>query len=341
MYTSDAGSRFISNAKQYTSLSNEKLQGGLGKNEVIRHQKSNVATCRSIMMENNSFIDTNLKPFFKEPRAISAEEAENFLAFAKELHHPVYSNADDRIKYDSFLALDIYKALLKYAEAQGQKDLELQCWFYIGDIYYLLAGGAYAKDSIDATVRAMEIGRELGGYHKIADRTTRLCAAASPNQLAISYFNYAKAEYEDIFKAIEDARNFYTDESHQALDPDFPWKSWLDDVEGNIYYMGTRFEFIADREVTPIRPDLANRQWAFCRQHFEPKQLARLESDDLDEVQHVQNRLMMTDASAENGSQTADLGGIDTGAMGNLDLKTLKALVAMLEAKQDGAEAMR
>jgi hypothetical protein len=64
----------------------------------------------------------------------------------------------------------------------------------------------------------------------------------------------------------------------READPDFPWQSWIDDVNGNIYYMGIHYEFM--KCIGTITPDLAERVYSFNRAYFKTEELAQLDSDD-------------------------------------------------------------
>jgi len=269
---------FIQNAQQYAKITNEKLPAGLSKDNVIGRMRANVAICRQLMTENNKFIDIYLKPVFTKPENMDNETAGRFLDFARELHNPIYSNEDERIKLDSFLALEIYKALIKRGEKTQDIELLIKCWFGIGDIYYLLSGALYSPDSVDATKKAMELVEEAGGYFALKEKNTRLCAAACYNQLAISAYNSDKAGYAEKFNEIDNALAFYNRDDVRRLDPDFPWQSWIDDVKGNIYYMGIHYEFL--KSIGPIAPDLAERVYSFNRAYFKPEELAQLDSDN-------------------------------------------------------------
>jgi hypothetical protein len=168
--------RFIQNAQSYVKVTNEKLPHGLSQDDVLDRMRANVSICRQLMLENNNFIDSCLKSFFSSPNSIDDEDALRLLDFARRLYNPIYSNEDERIKLDSFLALDIYKALVN----KGEQDIELliKCWFGIGDIYYLLSGSLYSPESVKATKKAMELAGKAGGYFALKDRNTRLCTAA-------------------------------------------------------------------------------------------------------------------------------------------------------------------
>jgi hypothetical protein len=270
--------RFIQNARQYAKVTNEKLPPGLDEDDVIGRMKTNVTICRQLMVENNKFIDAYLRPFFSEPESIDNEDAIRLLDFARRLHHPIYSNEDKRLKLDSFLALEIYKALVKKGEKAKNIELLIKCWFGIGDIYYLLSGALYSPDSVNATKKAMELVEEAGGYFALKDRNARLCAAACYNQLAISTYNSNEADYREKFQAIDNALAFYSRDDARVNDPDFPWQSWVNDVNGNIYYMGIHYEFM--KSIGPIAPDLAERVYGFNRAYFRAEELTQLDSDD-------------------------------------------------------------
>jgi hypothetical protein len=243
-------------------------------------------SCRQLMIENNKFIDAYLKPIFAEPETMDNEDANQLLDFARRLHNPIYSNEDERVKLDSFLALDVYHALVKKGEKAQNVELLIKCWFGIGDIYYLLSGALYSPESVDATKKAMEFVEEAGGYFALKDKNARLCAAACYNQLAVSAYNSRKADYAEKFKEIDNALAFYNRNDVRVIDPDFPWQSWLDDVNEDIYYMslhyedsyyiGLRYEYI----YRPIAPDLAERVYGFNRAYFKPEEIAQLDSDD-------------------------------------------------------------
>lgn len=292
--------RFIINTQIYAKIANERLPPGLSGNRVINHLRTNVAICRQLMTDNNKFIDTYLKPLFTEPENIDNEDAVRFLDFARKLHHPYYSRDNERVKLDSFLALDIYRSLIKRAEKINDIDQLIKCWFGIGDIYYFLSGALYSPDSVAAAKKALEIVEEAGGYLSLKDKNTRLCAAACYNKIAISTYNSRKAGYEEKFKAIDDALAFYNRNDVQSLDPDFPWKTWIDDVNGNIYYMGIHYEFLKD--IGPITPDLAERVYSFTRSYFTTDELAKIDSND-DEVCGGFIKKAISSADSEKWSQ--------------------------------------
>jgi len=277
LFNTQEAEHFILNARAYAKIANEKMPPGLYEDEVIERMRANVAICRRLMIENNKFIDTCLKPFFNEPESIDSGNAVYFLDFARRLHNPIYSNEDERIKLDSFLALEIYRALVKKGEKAQDTELLIKCWFGIGDIYYFLSGSLYSQDSIDATKKAMELVEKAGGYFALKDRNTRLCAAACYNQLAISTYNSGKAGYPEKFLAIDNALAFYNHDDVRKADRDFPWQSWIDDVNGNIYYMGIHYEFM--KSIGPITPELAERVYGFNRAYFNAEELAQLDSD--------------------------------------------------------------
>jgi hypothetical protein len=104
---------FIQNAQVYAKIINEKLPPGLSEDDVVDCMRANVSICRQLIVENNNFIDSCLRSFFPEPKSIDNEDAIRLLDFARRLHNPIYSNEDKRLKLDSFLALEIYKALVK------------------------------------------------------------------------------------------------------------------------------------------------------------------------------------------------------------------------------------
>jgi response regulator RpfG family c-di-GMP phosphodiesterase len=278
LFNSQDAKRFIQNAQAYAKITGEKLPPGLSEDDVMDRMRGNVAICRRLMIENNKFIDVYLKPVFTEPETMDNEDANRLLDFARRLHNPIYSNEDERVKLDSFLALDVYHALVKKGEKAQNIELLIKCWFGIGDIYYLLSGSLYSPDSVNATKTAMELVEDAGGYPALKDRNARLCAAACYNQLAISTYNSRKADYIEKFREIDNALAFYNRDDVRNLDPDFPWQSWIDDVNGNIYYMGIHYEFM--KCIGPIAPDLAERVYRFNRAYFKPDELARLDSDD-------------------------------------------------------------
>jgi response regulator RpfG family c-di-GMP phosphodiesterase len=275
--TQDA-ERFIQNAQVYAKVTNEKLPPGLSQDDVTDRMRANVSICRQLMLENNNFIDSCLSPFFSEPKNIDNEDAIWLLDFARRLHNPIYSNEDKRLKLDSFLALEIYKALVKKEEEAKNIELLIKCWFGIGDIYYLLSGSLYSPESVNATKKAMELAEKAGGYFALKDKNARLCAAACYNQLAISTYNSREAGYEEKFNAIDSALAFYNRDDAREADSDFPWQSWIDDVNGNIYYMGIHYEFM--KCIGPITPDLAERVYSFNRAYFNAEELTQLDSDD-------------------------------------------------------------
>jgi len=296
MFNTQEAERFIINAQKYAKIINERLPPGLSQDEVIERLKGNAAICRQLMIENNQFIDTYLKPIFTGSKNTGHEEAVAFkkavafeeagvfeeadalLDFARRLHNPVYSNEDERIKLDSFLALDIYQGLVKKCEESQDIELLIKCWFGIGDIYYLLSGALYSPDSIIATRKALELVDKAGGYFSLKDKNARLCAAACYNQLAISTYNSRESGYQEKFQEIDKALAFYNRDDVRSLDPDFPWQCWIDDVNGNIYYMGIHYEFL--KNIGPIAPELAERVYNFNRAYFTSEELAQLDSDD-------------------------------------------------------------
>ena len=278
LFNTHEAERFILNAQRYAKVANEKLPAGLCEEDVISRMKANVIICRQLMIENNRFIDTYLKPVFTEPQNLNDENAIRLLDFARKLHNPIYSNEDERIRLDSFLSLDIYKALVKKGEQAQDIELLIKCWFGIGDIYYLVSGSLYSPESVDATKKAMELVEEAGGYFALKDRNVRLCASACYNQLAISTYNSREAGYQEKFLTIDNALAFYNRNDVRSLDPDFPWQSWIDDVNGNIYYMAIHYEFM--KSIGSIAPDLAERVYSFNRAYFKEEELAQLDSDD-------------------------------------------------------------
>ena len=281
MFKKEEALNFIANAEQYSNIINEKLPPDLTVDEVIGRMRDNVAICRNLMDENNRFIDSNLKPVFADPAMLTKTQAEELLWFARSLHNPIYSNEDERTRKDSFLALDVYRALGKWAEKTHETEHLVKCWFGIGDIFYLLAGSLYSHDSVYATRKALELVEKAGGYFALKDKNARRCAAACYNQLAISVYNSRDAGYKEKFKAIDKALEFYNRDDVKEFDRDFPWQSWIDDVNGNIEYMGIHYEFMTS--IGPITPDLAERVYNFNRAFFSKEELARLDSYD-DEV---------------------------------------------------------
>jgi hypothetical protein len=281
MFDTQEAERFIINVQIYAKIVNERLPPGLSGNAVLRRMKANVAICRQLMNDNNKFIGAYLNPVFTKPEETSDEDAVLLLDFARRLHNPIYSNEDERIKLDSFLALDIYKALVKRAEKVKDTEQLIKCWFGIGDIFYLLSGSLYSPDSVDATRKAMDLVKESGGYFALKDRNTRLCAAACYNQMAISTYNSTKAGYREKFRAIDSALIFYNRDDVRGRDPDFPWQSWIDDVYGNIYYMGIHYEFM--KCIGPIDPYLTERVYDYNRAYFSPEELELIDSND-DEI---------------------------------------------------------
>jgi len=278
MFNTQEAERFIINAHRYAEIVKEKLPSGLSIDSVIGRMRANVALCSHLMNDNNEFIDTYLNPVFTEPEKINNEDAVCLLDFARKLHSPIYSNEDERVKLDSFLALDIYRALVKRAEKANDIEHLIKCWFGIGDIYYLLSGSLYSPESVDATKKAMELVEQSGGYFSLKDKDARRCAAACYNQLAISTYNSNKAGYSEKFQAIDDALTFYSREDVRNFDPDFPWQSWTDDVNGNVYYMGIHYEFM--KCIGPIAPNLGEHVYNFNRAYFTREELARLDSSD-------------------------------------------------------------
>ena len=279
-FSTQKAERYIINALIYAKIANERLPPGLSGLSVIRHMRDNVKICRQLMIDNNWFIDTYLKAFFSDPDIIDDEEALQILNFARKLHYPYYSRENERKKLDSFLAIEVYKALIIRAEKSQNIDFLIKCWFGIGDIYYFLTGSLYSPNSVIAIKRALSLVEEYGGYLSLEDKNTRLCAAACYNKLAISTYNSIEAGYPEKFKAIDDALAFYNRSDVRALDPDFPWQVWIDDVNGNIYYMGVHYEFM--QSIGPITQDLADRVYNFNRSYFKPEELVQLESDDDD-----------------------------------------------------------
>ena len=276
MFNTQEAEYFIINAQQYAKITNEKLPSALSVDDVIDRMRANVAVCRKLMTNNNKFIDTYLKPFFSEPESIGKEDAILLQGFARKLHNPIYSNEDERVKLDSFLALDIYRSLIKWAEHVKDTECLIQCWFCIGDIYYLLSGSLYSPDSVNATNKSLKLVEKLGGYLMLKDKNTRLCAAACYNQLAISTYNSRNAGYREKFLAIDNALAFYNRDDVRTLDKEFPWQTWIDDVNGNIYYMGIHYEFMKCIGTIPL--DLAERVYDFNRTYFSPEELAQLDS---------------------------------------------------------------
>jgi hypothetical protein len=267
---------FIKNVRLYEKITNERLPPELCVEEVISRMKNNVTICRRLMIENDRFIDTYLNPVFAEPEKVDYEEAGFLLDFARRLHNPIYSNEDERIKLDSFLALDIYEALVK----KDEQDIELsiKCWFGIGDIYYLLSGSLYSPDSVTATRKAMDLIDKAGGYLALKDKNTRLCAAACYNQLAISTYNSREAGYREKFLAIDSALDFYSRDDVREADPDFPWQNWTDDVKTDINYMVIHYEFM--KNIGPITNDLGERVYHFNRSCFSDGELKQIDSDN-------------------------------------------------------------
>ncbi|MDR0497078.1 MAG: hypothetical protein LBH42_05645 [Treponema sp.] len=278
MFNTQEAERFISNAQRYAKITNEKLPPGLSEDEVISRMRANATLCRQLMMDNNKFIETYLNPIVSEHGEVNTKDANQILDFARRLHHPFYSKEDDRIKFDSFLALELYQALVKKTEKAQDIEFLIKCWFGIGDIFYLLSGSLYSPDSVIAIKKAMELIEESGGYFMLKDKNARLCAAACYNKLAISTYNSREAKYLEKFQAIDNALAFYYRNDVRSLDPDFPWQCWIDDVNGNIYYMGIHYEFM--KCIGPISPDLAERVYNFNRAYFTPEELDMLDSND-------------------------------------------------------------
>ena len=278
MFSEQAALSYISNAEKYATITNEKLPPGLSADEVIDRMKSNVTICRQLMTENNEFINTYLKPFFTDAESIDSEDAPKLLEFARSLHRPYYSRKVERKNLDSFLALDIYNALVKWATKEKDTEFLIKSWFGIGDIYYFIAGALYSHDSVNAINEALNIADQAGGYLMLKDENTRLCAAACYNKLAISAYNSRKAGYPEKFRAIDRALEFYMRADVRSLDPDFPWQIWIDDVNGNLYYMGIHYEFL--KSIGTIESDLGERVYAFNRAFFSKEELAQLESED-------------------------------------------------------------
>jgi len=278
MFDVQAAERFIANAQRYAKITNEKLPPGLSADEVLRRMRANVAVCRQLMTENSRFIDTCLKPIFTEPESLGNEEAIQLLDFARALHNPFYSKENKRIKNDSFLAIDLYNALVKWAVKVRDVEYLIKCWFGMGDIYYLLSGSLYSPDSVIAIGKALALVEENGGYFALKDKNTRLCAAACYNKLAISTYNSSESGYVEKFQAIDNALAFYSRDDVRRTDSDFPWQTWIDDVNGNIYYMGIHYEFMAS--IGKITPDLGERVYGFNRAYFTHEELKLLDSND-------------------------------------------------------------
>jgi len=278
MFDTQAAEDFITNAQRYAKIIGEKLPAGYSVDGLISHMKANVAICRQLMTENNNFIATYLKPVFAKPENLDFEDAVKLLDFTRRLHHPFYSKESERVKLDSFLAIDLYKALIKWATKTKDTEYSIKCWFGIGDIYYLLSGSLYSPDSVNAVKKAMELVEEAGGYFMLSEKNTRLCAAACYNKLAISTFNSIESGYPEKFLAIDNALAFYNRNDVRSFDPDFPWQTWIDDVNGNINYMGIHYEFM--KSIGQIAPDLGERVYSFNRSYFTPQELAQLDSED-------------------------------------------------------------
>jgi len=278
MFNTQEAERFIINAQAYTKITNEKLPPGLSQDEVIERMRSNVALCRRLMIENNQFIDVYLKPLFSDPENMDSKDAVCLLNFARRLHNPVYSNKDEHIKLDSFLALEVYQALVKKGEKSRDVEFLVKCWFGISDIYCLLSGSLYSADSVDTTRKALEIVENAGGYFALKDKNARLCAAACYRQLAISTYNSRKAGYEEKFQEIDNALAFYSRDDVRSLDPDFPWQTWIDSVNGDLHYMVIHYECM--KNIGTIPDSLRERVYNFNRSYFSANELEQLDSED-------------------------------------------------------------
>ncbi|WP_010256968.1 HD-GYP domain-containing protein [Treponema primitia] len=262
---------FIENAETYTRLTNEKLPRGLNADEIIKTMIERTGKCRIIMVENNTFIDENLKPVFADPAALAEAEADELFAFACRLYSVPYLG-DEGKSVDQFLALELFKALAVNAQATGKIERELQCQYIIGEICHYLNGIMFTAEAIEAMHRVLDLA---GDYVSIKDKKTRYYAVAAYRGLTACLFNYGS--YREFFDTVDKAVLFYARQDVRSLDPDFPW----DELTNKVYklqgWVGSHLEFGVGK---PIDEDLAERNYQVLVQGFDSRELGILHGSD-------------------------------------------------------------
>jgi len=220
--------RLISNIKAFRRHENETLVTRFDKSELINSLRDRAVKNAGIMTENNRIIKEQLMPLLIDPAGLDDGAAEDLFNLALQL----FSITDS---LDHGLAVTIHERLLEWAELKGGDDLLLRHLYHTGLVKMQIHQNLFAEEAVRLFGRGASY---VPHYREIPNRETRMYINRCLGNLYVAIMSQRFNDREGIeprfFEAVDKALTFWNDPKIRAMDPDFPWDSFISHSHQNI-----------------------------------------------------------------------------------------------------------
>ncbi len=174
---------------------------------------------RQVISEINSLIDEYIAPFLKNPEQFSHDQIMEFQKFAQAL-----SGYKESI--DTGLSYDIRNALIKYALHIKDEELYINNMFYKGLALFYLDSLLFKKEMSECYDAIIALSDNYANY---SVETRNLIVRAYGN----SYISVMHHNLTELFKRFDRAEDFWMNTA-KKVDPDFPWDSYMINMQENL-----------------------------------------------------------------------------------------------------------